>query len=178
MFDKNMDNNFQYIQNRISFEIFHPDFFGGSFTINVTSVPLPGIQLNNIEMENPILNYNLPGSMDYDDLNIEFFVTKGLVNWFVLRKWMLNLYHHREAGRNELIHCNGALTIRDNKHNIITTVIYEKLYPKVLAGFDSLNTTEDQLEIMTSAITFDLYRYQLKDEDELLSSYFNTKNKG
>lgn len=120
------------------------------------SLSLPGINLPEIRVPTPILNYPIPGDkLNFDPFTINFLVQSDLSNYLEIQEWMYGLgkpqstdQYKQYKATNSLV-SDATLLILSNKYNPLQIIRFKDCWPTSLGAlsYDSQITTATPLSV-------------------------------
>lgn len=146
------------------------------------SVSLPGISLGSATQTTPLVDRPMPGDkIVFGDLQVEFIVSEGLVNYYEIWEWMKSLgfpsshqeftnlknvrknnatFDKTDSRNNTLEYSDAELMILTAANNKIITVRFYDVFPVVLSDIPLAVTTTNS-EPTTAAATFKYRSFDL-----------------
>ena len=125
------------------------------------TLSLPGINLPEIRVPTPILNYPIYGDkLNFDPFNISFLVQSDLSNYLEIQNWMYGLgkpestdqYAAYKAANNNNLLSDATLLVLTNKYNPVQMVKFYDCWPTSLGtlNYDSQITAVNPLTVDAS----------------------------
>ena len=137
------------------------------FSYFVQAVNMPGVSIQNIDMQTPFKTLAFPGStLAYENLTIEFVVDENMNNYLQIFSWMkglgfpdsntqyVQLLNESDSlTENSKTVSNARLMINNLHNNTIKTIEFRDVMPESLSSLDfSVNNTDIEYHIAT--VTF------------------------
>lgn len=139
----------------------------------LTSVNLPLITLNTVEVPTPFKTINIPGSkLEYGDLDLTFMLDEDMSTYFEIYNWLIaigfpegfNQYKGlKEAQRgtpNQLL-SDATLTIMTSDMVPNIEVTFEDLFPTGINDIN-FNTTDNDVNYITATASFKYKIFHVK----------------
>ena len=140
------------------------------------SVSIPEINLGDVKIPSPFLQYPIEGNITYGSLNLTFLVDEDMTNYLQMHNWIRALgvphdfterarfedavrYSGSDADRN--IFSDGTLTVLTNSMNSNFDVQFVDLIPTSLSTLD-FDATVSETEFFKANVTLVYSYYEIR----------------
>lgn len=149
------------LENRATFSL--PEVPQVNF--NLKSFNLPGINLGTAMHPTPLRDRKLPGTkLEYDEVNLTFFVDEKLQSWSVIHDWMRGLatpYSLQEYVDKVLKLETAFINILTSKNNPSHRITLHECFPISLSGINFTYEAGDAVAI-TADVSLSILRFDIK----------------